>query len=275
MSRQPPLRSTSANLATAPASCTSPVAASANVAFRTTRWTQVVAARGDSAPARQALSDLCAAYYEPVVTYLRCEGRPDDAARELAHQFFERVLDGRSFAAAEPGHGRFRSYLLGAVKHFVAETVRNARTAKRGGGRTPELLEDEDGHDTATGPQLPDPAGFPPDAQFDRHWATTVVDRAAGGLAAEYAARGQAGLFTELKPWLLGEVPTLSRAEAGRRLGLRESALRVAIHRLRKRFRELARAEIAQTVSDPTEVAMELRYLVEVLAQGEVGDSPP
>jgi DNA-directed RNA polymerase specialized sigma24 family protein len=94
---------------------------SAGKVFATTRWTQVVAARGDSAPARQALSDLCAAYYEPVVTYLRHEGRSEGAARELAHQFFERVLDGRSFDAAAPGHGRFRSYLLGAVKHFLAE----------------------------------------------------------------------------------------------------------------------------------------------------------
>lgn len=270
MSLQLPMPSTRADRSPDPAVATA-AAAPANAAFSTTRWTQVVAARGESAPARQALSDLCAAYYEPVVGYLRCEGRTDDAARELAHEFFAGVLDGRAFDAAEPGHGRFRSYLLGAVKHFVAETLRNARAAKRGGGKDAVSLDDERGHDTGAWPQLPDPAGFPPDARFDRHWATTVVDRAAAGLAAEYAARGQAGVFAVLKPWLLGEVPALSRGEAGRRLELSESALRVAIHRLRKRFRELTRAEIAHTVSDPTQVAEELRYLVEVLAQAGTG----
>jgi DNA-directed RNA polymerase specialized sigma24 family protein len=204
--------------------------------FATTHWTQVVAARGSSTQARQALSDLCAAYYEPVVAYLRHGGRNDDTARELAHQFFERVLDGRSFEAAAPGGGRFRSYLLGAVKHFLAETHRNARAAKRGGGQCSVSLDSAADQETSAELQIPDPAGPVPDARFDRHWAVTVVDLAAAGLAAEYAARGQAAQFAALKPWLLGDVPTLSRAEAAAELGLSEGALKVSIHRLRKCF---------------------------------------
>jgi RNA polymerase sigma-70 factor (ECF subfamily) len=237
---------------------------SAGKVFATTRWTQVVAARGDSAPARQALSDLCAAYYEPVVTYLRHEGRSDGAARELAHQFFERVLDGRSFSAAAPGHGRFRSYLLGAVKHYLAEAHRNARAAKRGGGQSPLSLDVES--DTTFELQLPDPAGSAPDTRFDRHWAATVVDRAAVQLGVEYAGRDQGDQYAALKPWLTGEAPGLSRAAAARALNMSEGALKVAIHRLRKRFREVVKGEIAQTVSNPADVREELRYLIEVLS---------
>ncbi len=137
----------------------------ADPVFATTRWTQVLAARGESVQARQALSDLCAAYYEPVVAYLRHHHRTEDDARELAHRFFELVLHRRAFDAATPDQGRFRSYLLGAVKHFLTE-----------------------------------------------------------------------------------------------------GTLKVAIHRLRRRFRELVKTEIAQTLSDPSAVREELRYLVEVLA---------
>jgi len=242
---------------------TTPAHSSGKV-FATTRWTQVVAARGDSAPARQALSDLCAAYYEPVVTFLRHEGRSDGAARELAHQFFERVLDGRSFNAAAPCHGRFRSYLCGAVKHFLAETHRNAQTAKRGGGLSPVSLDA--GSDTTAELQFPDPSGSASDARFDRHWAATVVDRAAARLALEYAGRNQGEQFAALKPWLTGDAPGVSRADAARTLEMSEGALKVAVHRLRKRFREVVKAEIGQTVNDPAEVREELRYLIEVLA---------
>jgi DNA-directed RNA polymerase specialized sigma24 family protein len=236
-----------------------------NPIFATTRWTQVLATRGDSAQARQALSDLCAAYYEPVVSYLRHHQRTEDDARELAHQFFELVLHRRAFDAATPGQGRFRSYLLGAVKHFLAETQRHARAAKRGGGQPPLSLDANTGTDTHANPQLPDPAADTPDTLFDRHWAATLVDRAAATLASEYADRGQIAQFNTLKPWLLGEIPALSRADTAAQLDLNEGALKVAIHRLRRRFRELVKAEIAQTVSDPAAVREELRYLIEVL----------
>jgi DNA-directed RNA polymerase specialized sigma24 family protein len=246
-----------------------------NPIFATTRWTQVLATRGDSAQARQALSDLCAAYYEPVVSYLRHHQRTEDDARELAHQFFELVLHRRAFDAATPGQGRFRSYLLGAVKHFLAETQRHARAAKRGGGQPPLSLDANTGTDTSAEPQVPDPGADTPDTLFDRHWAATLVDRATATLASEYASHGQGALFHTLKPWLLGEIPSLSRANAATQLDLNEGALKVAIHRLRRRFRELVKAEIAQTVSDPSAVREELRYLIEVLtARSDLTSSP-
>ncbi|MCL4179077.1 MAG: sigma-70 family RNA polymerase sigma factor [Verrucomicrobia bacterium] len=254
-----------------PGSVTSP----SNPVFATTRWTQVLAARGDSVAARQALSDLCAAYYEPVVTYLRHHQRSEDDAREFAHRFFELVLHRRAFDAATPGQGRFRSYLLGAVKHFLAESQRHARAAKRGGGQAPLSLDANAGTDTSSEPQVPDRAADTPDTLFDRHWAATLVDRAAASLASEYADRGQIAQFNTLKPWLLGEIPALSRADAAVPLGLTEGALKVAIHRLRRRFRELVKAEIAQTVSDPAAVREELRYLIEVLtARSDLASSP-
>ena len=254
---------------TSPSSAT-PTPRKADV-FATTRWTKVLAARGDSAPARQALSDLCAIYYEPVVAYLRHEGRREDAARELAHRFFERLLQGRAFAAADPAQGRFRAYLLGAVKHFLAESHRNAHAAKRGHGVAPLPLGMDHNSDSSAILGPPDPRTPPPDTFFDRQWATTLVDHAAAALAAEWAARDQTAAFQLLKPWLLGESPGRSRAETAAGLGLSEGALKVAIHRLRRRFRDLVKAEIAQTVTSPDEAQAELHYLVEVLGSDYPG----
>ncbi|RQW76677.1 MAG: hypothetical protein EHM62_09490 [Methylococcus sp.] len=155
------------------------------------------------------------------------------------------------------------------MKHFLAETHRNAQTAKRGGGLTPVSLEA--GSDTTAELQFPDPAGSAPDARFDRHWAATLVDRAAAQLALEYTGRNQGEQYAALKPWLTGDAPGWSRADAARALDMSEGALKVAIHRLRKRFREVVKAEIDQTVSDPAEVREELRYLIEVLATPSAG----
>jgi RNA polymerase sigma-70 factor (ECF subfamily) len=115
--------------------------------------------------------------------------------------------------------------------------------------------------------QIPDPAGPVPDTIFDRQWALTLVERALNALAGEFTAAGKAAQFEALKPWLLGEVPSLSQTDAARELGLSEGAVKVAVHRLRKRFRDLLKADVAQTVGDPAQVGEELHYLVEVLAQ--------
>jgi RNA polymerase sigma factor (sigma-70 family) len=239
--------------------------------FVPTRWTVVLRARGHSPEARAALSELCEAYYGPVLAFLRREGRPEDAARELTQEFFSRLLAEPHLGGVEPGRGRFRSYLLGAVKHFLAEERQRANAAKRGGGQLPVPIEAGTGADTTSGLQIADPAGLVPDTFFDRQWATTLLDRAVASLGAEAQAEGKGTQFAVLKPWLLGEVPSMSQAEAGRELGLGESAVKVAVHRLRKRFRELVKAEIAQTVGDRAQVEEELRYLVEVLAQPPAG----
>lgn len=232
--------------------------------FAATRWTLVLRARGESPEAKAALSELCEAYYLPVLRFLRREGRDEEAARELAQEFFARVLAGGGFDGADPERGRFRSYLLGALKHFLADQRERERRQKRGGGVIPEQLESST--DTSPGLTVADPAGPPPDAWFDRDWALAVMDRALKALESEFRAAEKSDQFATLKPWLVGDTPALSQAEAGAKLGLSEGAVKVAIHRLRRRFRELAKAEVAHTLPAAVDVEDELRHLVVALA---------
>lgn len=233
-------------------------------AFAATRWTLVLAARGESSEARAALSELCAAYWEPVFRFLRREGRPEDAARELTQEFFARLLAGRGVAGATPERGRFRSFLLGALKHFLADLRDRGRAAKRGGEVLVESLSIPT--DTSPGLDIAAPMAALPDAEFDRQWAYAVMARALAAAEGEYAAAGRAEQFVALKPWLVGDTAALSQAEAAGRLRLTEGAVKVAIHRLRKRFREVVRAEVIQTVPAAADVDEELRYLVDVLS---------
>jgi RNA polymerase sigma factor (sigma-70 family) len=233
--------------------------------FAPTRWTLVLRARGQTPEARAALSELCDAYYQPVFRFLRREGRDEDLARDLAHDFFARVLQ-RGEVTASPDRGRFRSYLLGAVKHFLADRRKHEGRAKRGGGVDAVSLE---GVDDAEGAprEIADQALVVSDAWFDREWALAVLERALAALEREFGAAGKALQFERLKPWLVGETAALSQAEVARTLGLNEGAVKVAIHRLRKRFRELLRAEVSQTLAEGDDVEGELRYLVEACGQ--------
>jgi RNA polymerase sigma factor (sigma-70 family) len=232
--------------------------------FATTRWTQVVASSGDSPEGRQALSDLCAAYYAPIVAFLRREGRDEDHARELAHEFFERLLKRQSMGGADPRHGRFRTYLLGALKHFLGNRRTYQQREKRGAGAIHETLST----DTDTLPGLTEAnASMPsPDAFFDREWALSVLDHAFAVMKEESARAGALREYELLKPWLSGADAVRTQADAARQLGSNEGAVRVAIHRLRRRFRELVKAEIRQTVNSPGDVADELRLLIEALS---------
>ena len=235
--------------------------------FAPTRWTLVLRARGESPEAQKALSELCEAYYQPVFRFLRRGCREDDTARELTQEFFARLLGGHVLDSVDPGRGRFRSFLLGVVKHFLSDLRDHDRAAKRGGGQAPIPISSGAAGGTATEVQIPDPTGPPPDSAFDLDWAATLVDRAVQALASESASSGKHEQFRALKPWLLGEVPSLSQTDVARHLGMSEGAVKVAIHRLRKRFRELVKTEIGQTVGDPAQVQDELRYLIEVLSQ--------
>jgi len=226
--------------------------------FHPTRWTLVLRTRGEGEDAKAALSDLCAACYEPVVSFLRREGRSEDVAREVAHAFFENVPTG-GLGAPDPSRGRFRSYLLGALKHFLSKQRDAALAGKRGGGVEHVPLVSE--NDTAPGLPMP---GVTDDAlAFDREWALSLIARALHSLEREHAHKPE--FFTTLKPWLDGAANT-SQAEAASALGLSETAVKVSIHRLRSRFRELIRAEIAATVNDPADVADELRHLVAIVS---------
>ncbi len=234
--------------------------------FATTHWTAVLAARGDGPEARLALGQLCEAYWTPVYRFLRREGRDDETARELTQEFFARVLAGRGFHQADPRQGRFRSFLLGAVKHFLGDRRAFEQAAKRGGGTIPEPLEapwTEGG--TGGGTEIPDWQANIPDAYFDRQWAIHLIERSFARLSGELAEEGKSAHFSILKPWLIQDAAG-AQADAARRMGMSEGAVKVAIHRLRKRFRAIVRDEIAQTVPSSSEVETELRYLVEVLA---------
>lgn len=238
--------------------------------FIPTRWTLVLRARGKSPAAQEALGELCEAYYAPVLAFIRHAKRDEETAHDLTQEFFASLLARHGLDTVEPGRGRFRSFLLGAVKHFLADQHDRAHAAKRGGGRAVVSLEAATGTHTTTGLQVPDPAGPVPDTVFDRQWALTLVERALNLLASEFKAAGKEAQFETLKPWLLGEVDSISQADAAARLGMTEGAAKVAIHRLRRRFRELVKAEIANTVDEPGQVQEELRYLLEVLSQPTV-----
>lgn len=228
--------------------------------FLTTRWTQVVATRGETPEARLAFSDLCAAYYAPVVAFLHREGRDEDTARDLAHDFFARMLEHPSFDGADPLQGRFRSYLLGALKHFLANRRLHDQRDKRGGGIQPMAC------DTDITQGVADDSQPLPDVVFDREWAVSLINRALTTLRDEAEHAGTLRDFDTLKPWLTGDMTGCPQATVAAQLGINEGALRVAIHRLRRRFREAIKSEIAQTVRDPADVADELRHFIEVLS---------
>ena len=226
-------------------------------AFAPTRWTLVVQAQGRSPESRAALSDLCAAYYAPVQEFIRQWLSGADRADDLTQEFFARILSRGGVDGAEPGRGRFRSFLLGAVKHFLSHAREREQAQKRGGGQT--LLPLAEGGESA-----PDPA-LPPDAAFDRQWALTLISRALDSLESQFTAEEKGPVFQVLKPWLTGDAD-VPQATAAASLGLTETAVKVAIHRLRQRFRQQLRSELAATLDSAEMVEEELGHLFAALA---------
>jgi RNA polymerase sigma-70 factor (ECF subfamily) len=231
--------------------------------FTTTRWTLVLTA-GDrtSAESQASLATLCETYWYPVYAFIRRSGRDSDAARDLTQAFFVRVLDKNVLKEARRDRGRFRSFLLGSLRHFLANEYDREHAVKRG-GRVPHLsLEFEQGErryqlepaDTAT-----------PERMYERQWALDVLDRAMQRLAARHAHTARQALFEQLKPLLTGDDEPLSSRELSKTLGLSEGALRVALHRLRRQFAEALRGTIADTVEHETDIDDEVRYLLNVV----------
>ena len=231
--------------------------------FPTTRWTLVVAA-GDPhrKEARSALVSLCENYWYPLYAYLRRRGYRADEAQDLTQEFFIRVLEGRYLDRADPEKGRFRSFILTSLKFFVADEEDRHRARKRGGGMLvplefssgEERYQREPAHDET------------PERIFERRWALSLIDRVVEKLREEFVQHGRPEHFERLKVFLLGQSDTPYAALA-QEMNTSEGALKVAIHRLRKRYRELFRQEIADTVADPVEVESELRYLAAVLTR--------
>jgi len=235
--------------------------------FVSTHWSLVLAANPDDASqtcARKALEELCRAYWYPLYAFVRYRGYSSDDAQDLTQSFFARLVETGGFASADPARGRFRSYLLGAMKHFLANEWHRAQAQKRGGGvATIELdaLEPEARYSLEPA-QPPDP-----DAGFDRQWARETTARAIEKLKAESKSTGKTELFEALQGSLTGQEP--ARSETAARLSMTEGAVKVAVHRLRKRYRDLLRAEIAETVDNPADVDDEMRYLVAALRRDQ------
>src|SRR2546425_2009222 len=231
--------------------------------FPTTRWTLVVAAADPQRKeARSALVSLCEGYWYPLYAYLRRRGYPADQAQDLTQDFFMRVLEGRYLDRADAEKGRFRSFLLTSLKFFVADEEDRRRAHKRGGGVVAPLefssgekrYQREAAHDET------------PERIFERRWALAVLDRVVEKLRNEFVHHGRPEHFERLKVFLLGRADT-SYAALAREMNTSEGALKVAIHRLRKRYRELFRQEIADTVADPADVESELQHLAAVLTR--------
>jgi DNA-directed RNA polymerase specialized sigma24 family protein len=239
-------------------------------AFRTTRWTQVLAAIGESTEAKHALRDLCEAYYGPVEAFVERYRAGHDDARDLTHQFFARLLEGNTLKGVERTRGRFRSYLLGAVKHFLCDEVDRTLAEKRGSGQSPQSLDASPSHNQSermehTPLDVADPHGFPPDAFFDRQWALAIVAQAMSVLQSESQERGAKEQFEVLRRWLIPSEDGAIASEAARSLDMTDGAFKVAVHRLRKRFRQLVKDQIVSSVDGPEALQRELDYLIQAL----------
>lgn len=237
--------------------CVSPSPAS----FHTTRWTRVCLAKADSEDGCRALADLCDAYYEPVFTYLCSVLRDADAARDMSHAFFAEMLGGGTIRTADRERGRFRSYLLGAVKHFVSRQREMQRSQKRGGGAAAVSLDAEGVID------VPDSGLLPPDVAFDRQWALTMLERSLQALRSECFAEGRASFFDQVRPMLTGDSDRGEQAGIAAACGMGIDALRMAVHRLKKRLRQCVKAEIAGTLDGSASVTDEMQILLEALGR--------
>ncbi|HLP78868.1 MAG TPA: sigma-70 family RNA polymerase sigma factor [Candidatus Paceibacterota bacterium] len=232
--------------------------------FALTHWTVVFAAgRPDSPDAREALEKLCSAYWPPIYAFVRRQGYNPHDAQDLTQAFFARLLEKNSFADADRAKGRFRSFLLGALKHFLANEWDKANAQKRGGGKV-LIPIDTSTAETSCGFEPADKATA--EKVFERRWALTLLDQVLRRLRQEYIAAGREPLFEQLKQTLTEASRTVPYVEIASRLGTTEGAIKVAVHRLRQRYRELLRAEIASTVGSATEVEDELRSLFAALA---------
>jgi RNA polymerase sigma factor (sigma-70 family) len=232
--------------------------------FVTTHWSVVLTAgRSDTTRAQAALEQLCRNYWHPLYGYVRGSGYSREEAEDLTQEFFARLLARNSVARADPARGRFRSFLLASLKHFLANEWEKSRTQKRGGRAQILPLEFDTAETRCAQPVAP---GDTPDRAYDRQWALALLEVVLGGLRREYRQAGREALFLGLKDTLSGGRPEIPYRELALRLGLSEGAVKVAAHRLRQRYRELLREEVANTVAEPAEVEQEMKALFAALA---------
>ena len=212
--------------------------------------------------ARQALEQLCRIYWPPLYAFVRRSGSPPHDAQDLVQGFFLQLLAKEALDAVDPRKGKFRSFLLAALKHYLSNERDRARAQKRGGGLAPISIDAQD----AEGRYLYEPAdSITPDKLYERRWALTVLEQALVRLQAEYAASGRGAVFEKLKGALTSDAARAPHAEIARELDMTPGAVKVAAHRLRQRFGEVLRAEIAETVARPEDIEEEIQHLFDAL----------
>jgi RNA polymerase sigma-70 factor (ECF subfamily) len=230
--------------------------------FATTQWSVVLAAGHTSVPgAQEALEKLCRTYWFPLYVFARRQGNSPEDAQDLTQNFFSRLLEKNYLAKADPDRGKFRTFLLRSLKNFLVNEWKRAGRLKRGGGL--EVLSiDADAAEDRYAAEATDESN--PDAEYETRWAVTLIEQVLKALRQEFDEADKTRLFEELKGFIWGDKSTASYAEIAGQLNVSEGMVKVAVHRLRQRFRELLRAEVANTVARPEDIDDELRHLIRV-----------
>ena len=232
------------------------------VAFNTTHWSVVLEAQGESPAAQEALEDLCRTYWRPIYGFVRREGAKPEEAKDITQGFFALILERKDFNSVRREKGRLRSFLLASLKHFMANQRRDAATIKRGGGRTVLPLDGIECYEVS---EIDRGDTLSPDLLYDRRWAFTVLDRVFARLRDESQRSLNPPLLQRLNTLLSDEPDRPSQGEIAREFGMTENAVKQAFHRLRQRYRQLLREEVAHTVATPAEIEDELRHLIAAL----------
>jgi RNA polymerase sigma factor (sigma-70 family) len=234
----------------------------AGAAFTTTHWSVVLTAQGESPAAHEALEKLCRTYWRPIYAFLRRQRVGPEEAEDITQGFFAQLLERKSFDAVRKEKGRLRSFLLGALKYFLADEQRRAMAIKRGKGQRLIPLEE-----LRAGERIEMEPADPVTAEmiYERRWALTVLERVLSRLKDEYRTAGNAALFDSLKQLLPDEPGSPSQAETAAQLRMTENAVRQAFYRFRQRYQSLLREEIAHTVATPGDIEDELRHLIAVI----------
>ncbi len=242
-----------------------PVSANASPGvFPTTHWSVVLlAGQADSPQAADALEKLCRTYWYPLYVYVRRQGNSPEDAQDLTQDFFSRLLEKNYFAKADRDRGKFRTFLLGSLKNFLVNEWKRAGRLKRGGDLTFLSFDAKETEERYAGE--PSDETNPANA-YERQWAVALIEQVFSMLRGEYAAADKAQLFEALKVCVWGETSPAPYAEIGQQLNLTEGTVKVAVHRLRQRFRELLRAEVAHTVARPEDIDGELRHLIAIVS---------
>jgi RNA polymerase sigma factor (sigma-70 family) len=231
--------------------------------FATTRWSVVLAAgHGDSSHARDALGHLCQSYWYPLYAYARRRGHSPHDAQDLTQEFFARLLHGRWVAQADRKRGRFRTFLLSAMQHFLANEWNRAHAQKRGGQQPIASLDETSAEQRY---QLEPADTSTPETLFERGWALALLNDVLQRLEEEYCREGKRDWMEVMRPALTAERSSIAYEEIARKLGMEEPAARVAVHRLRQRYRRMIETEVASTVASPDEVKEEMRHLFQAL----------